>query len=630
MTVANANDVPAPQRRIQGVFDDNSIYAKNLDLRQIGRLLHWMKPYRFYAWSAVAMVLLSAIFAVLAPTVISRVFLDDIVLHSPGHGFSDFGQKALNHWIIATFAIPPLAAACVQYMAWVLLWAFFSRGFGVTFGRAILNTLRDLRCDLFEHLERLPSSFYDRVAVGRVMTRVANDVETLFELFSGFGQLIGQFVPFFIAMAIMLSLSPKLTLALMPFIPITGVFTWYFRTLSRPLYRAIRMTVSRLNENLQENLSGMEVVQLYGREKINFERYSAINGDNRLTEVKALNIESFYGPFIDGMNFFAMATIIWLGGHYALNGTMTVGTVFLFTQFLDMLFRPIVAMGEQWNVVFRAMASGERIFQALDWMKSLQEPEHPVPLPADLRGSVEFRHLTFGYRPEHPILEDVSFNIRPGERIAIVGPTGSGKTSLMRLLCRFYDVAPGEIFLDGIDIMQVRPSDIRKRIGVVLQDFHIFSGTVYDNIALGDPRVTREVAERAAKLVHAHPFIQSLPQGYDTPLNERGRNLSHGQRQLLAFARVLAMNPEVLVLDEATASIDTETEVVIQDALRRLTEGRTSVIIAHRLQTIKDAHRIVVLTEGRVREIGTHEELIAKEDGVYRTLYELQFQEAAL
>jgi len=628
MSAAGSSAAETP-RRLQGAFDDDSIYAKSFDVKQVFRLLRWMRPYRRLAISAIVMVLLSATFAVLAPTVISRVFLDDIVLHQTGGGFSDFGQKALNRWIAVTFAIPPLAAACVQFMTWVLLWSTLSRGYGVALGRAILNTLRDLRCDLFEHLEHLPSSFYDRVAVGRVMTRVANDVETLFELFTGFGQLIGQFVPFFVAMAIMVALSPRLTLELLPFLPITGFFTWYFRRMSRPIYRDIRMTISRLNENLQENLSGMEVVQLYGRENINFRRYSAINGDNRVNEVKALNIESFYGPIIDGMNFLAMAAILWIGGHYVLHAELTVGSLFLFTQFLDMLFRPIAALGEQWNVVFRAMASGERIFQALDWMEALHEPEHPVPLPADLGGAVEFRHLTFGYTPAHPILEDVSFAIKPGERIAIVGPTGSGKTSLIRLLCRFYDVSHGMVFLDGIDIMNVRPADIRRRVGVVLQDFHIFSGTVYDNIALGNPDITREVAERAARLVHADPFIRMLPLGYDTPLDERGRNLSHGQRQLLAFARVLAMNPEVLVLDEATASIDTETELLIQDALRRLTEGRTSIIIAHRLQTIKDAHRIVVLSEGRVREIGTHEELIAA-NGVYRTLYELQFQDGVL
>ncbi|MEJ0026225.1 MAG: ABC transporter ATP-binding protein [Rhizomicrobium sp.] len=625
MTDATVTTAP---RRPKGAFDDD-VYGKSLDVGQVRRLLHWMKPYRAQAIGSLVLALLAAIAAIMAPTVMSRVLVDGIVLKHQGPELADLGQEAFNRWIAASLGTTPLIAACIQYMLWILLAAGLGRGFGILFGRATLNTLRDLRCDLFEHLEHLPSSFYDRVAVGRVMTRVANDVETLFELFAGFGQLAGQFVPFFVAITIMVTLSPTLTLELLPVLPVAGFFTWMFRRMSRPLYRIIRMTVSRLNENLQENLSGIEVVQLYGREKINFQRYSAINNENRASEGKALTIESFYGPFIDGMNYIGIAVIVWFGGRLVLHQQMTVGTLLLFTQFLDMLFRPIVAMGEQWNIVFRAMASGERIFQALDWNEALKQPEHPTPLPPDLHGKVEFRHLTFGYVPEHPILKDVSFDIRPGERIAIVGPTGSGKTSLIRLLCRFYDVPDGSIFLDDIDIMQIKPSDIRTRIGVVLQDFHIFSGTVYDNIALNDPAITRDVAERAAKLVHADPFIRALPQGYDTPLNERGRNLSHGQRQLLAFARVLAMNPEVLVLDEATASIDTETELVIQDALLKLTEGRTSVIIAHRLQTIKDAHRIVVLTEGRVREIGTHAELIAR-GGLYRTLYELQFQEAAL
>jgi len=433
--MTDATALAQSPRRLKGAFDED-VYGKNLDVGQLSRLLRWMRPYRGQAFGSLVLVLLAAVASIMAPTVMSRVLVDGIVLAHRGPELADLGQETFNHWIAVTFSVTPLNAACIQYMFWVLLAAALGRGFGILFGRATLNTLRDLRCDLFEHLEHLPSSFYDRVAVGRVMTRVANDVETLFELFAGFGQLAGQFVPFFVAITIMLTLSPTLTVELLPVIPIAGLFTWLFRRMSRPLYRIIRMTVSRLNENLQENLSGIEVVQLYGREKINFERYSAINNENRATEVKALTIESFYGPFIDGMNYIGIAAIVWFGGHLVLRGDMTVGVLLLFTQFLDMLFRPVVAMGEQWNIVFRAMASGERIFQALDWTEALREPEHPTPLPATLSGKVEFRHLTFGYIPEHPILKDVTFTINPGERIAIVGPTGSGKTSLIRLLCR--------------------------------------------------------------------------------------------------------------------------------------------------------------------------------------------------
>jgi ATP-binding cassette subfamily B protein len=271
------------------------------------------------------------------------------------------------------------------------------------------------------------------------------------------------------------------------------------------------------------------------------------------------------------------------------------------------------------------MASGERIFQALDWDEKIHEPATPTPLPARLRGEVEFRHVDFGYDPNTPVLRDVSFDIRPGEKLAIVGPTGSGKSTLIRLLGRFYDFADGQIFLDGIDLNQIHTHDLRRRVGVVLQDFHIFSGTIYDNIALGDPAISRERAVSAARTVNADEFIRSLPDGYDTVLSERGQNLSQGQRQLLAFARVLASDPEILVLDEATASIDTETELLIQDALRKLTAGRTSILIAHRLQTIQEADRVLVLHHGRVEEIGTHEELLARR-GLYYTLHTLQFQ----
>ncbi|HEY4344156.1 MAG TPA: ABC transporter ATP-binding protein [Parvibaculum sp.] len=619
---APVKDAPAKD---YSVFEDD-IDIRKFEMRLIWRLTRWIAPYRGQMLLALLLVLLAASAAVLAPVVISRVVVDGILLPASSGHAPDFGQKALAAWLNAATGLHPLVVACGLYAVWTALWSIFGHGFRITLARAVLKGLRDLRRDLFAHLEHLPSSFYDRVSVGRVMTRLTNDIETLFELLAGFGVLLGEFVPFFVAITIMLALNPTLTFELLAILPLAAVATWIFRVYSRTVYRAARSSVSRLNENLQENLSGIEVVQLYGRERINYETYSAINRENRDQENRAVAIESYYGPAMDSMAFVSMAVIIWFGGHHVLGGTATLGSIILFAQFADMLFRPIVAMGEQWNVVFRAMASCERIFQALDWDEALKAPAVPTPLPADLTGKVEFRHLNFGYAPGSPILKDVSFTIAPGEKVAIVGPTGSGKTSLIRLLCRFYDVPPVSILIDGVDIMDVEPAEIRRRVGVVLQDFHIFSGSVYDNIALGNPSITRADAERAAKLVHADAFISTLPQGYETPLTERGRNLSHGQRQLLAFARVLAMNPEVLILDEATASIDTETELVIQDALTKLTEGRTSIIIAHRLQTIREAHRIVVLTQGEVREIGTHEELIAK-GGTYKTLYELQVQD---
>ena len=308
---------------------------------------------------------------------------------------------------------------------------------------------------------------------------------------------------------------------------------------------------------------------------------------------------------------------------------MTLGGVILFTRFMNMLFTPVVTLGEQLNVLFRAMASGERIFQALDWDEQIHEPETPAQLPPRLQGKIEFRHLSFGYTEDAPILGDVSVVIEPGVKLAIVGPTGSGISTMIRLLGRFYDFPRNMIFLDDIDLNDLRSHDVRTRIGVVLQDFHIFSGSILDNIILRNPNISRERAVQAAKSVNAHPFIDELPMGYDTPLVERGANLSQGQRQLLAFARVLAADPEILILDEATASIDTETELLIQDGLHKLMQGRTSILIAHRLQTIQEADKVLVLHHGVVRELGTQEELLALR-GLYYTLHELQFQDVTI
>jgi ATP-binding cassette subfamily B protein len=317
--------------------------------------------------------------------------------------------------------------------------------------------------------------------------------------------------------------------------------------------------------------------------------------------------------------------ILWVGGGSVLQEQISLGSVILFTQFIDMFIRPIRVLGMQYNILFRAMASAERIFQALDWHEQVREPAQPAQLPERIQGKLEFRHLNFGYDSSQ-VLKDVSLTIAPGEKLAVVGPTGSGKSTLIRLLGRFYDFPNGTIFLDDIDLNQLNSSEVRRRIGVVLQDFHIFSGSILDNIMLGNPNISREQAIAAAEAVNANEFIEKLPQGYDTPLVERGQNLSQGQRQLLAFARVLASDPEILVLDEATASIDTETEQLIQKALQSIMEGRTSILIAHRLQTIQEADRILVLKDGEVKELGSHDELMA-EKGVYYTLNQLQFQD---
>lgn len=613
------------QRRDYAMFDAE-ISGAVLNLSLLKRLLGWMRPYRITFAISAGLILIASTLQVLLPVIISLVVIDHIIRGTVGSTTPDLGMVELTDWLATTLGAHPLVAACVLYALIYSGWAILSHAHRMTLISSVINGLRDLRLDLFAHLETRPSSFYDRVAVGRVMTRVTNDIEALYELLRGIGALVGEFVPFFVALGIMLSIDVQLTVILLLVLPIMGTVTYYFRRATRKLFRMVRMTLSSLNQNMQENLAGMQVVQLSDRQQQNLERYTSINQDNRDYETKSARIETLYGAFTDSMAHIALGVIIWYGAGAVVQTQISLGEMILFTRFIDMLFHPIVVLGEQTNVLFRAMASGERIFQALDWDEIIHEPEVPAILPERLRGELEFRHLNFGYDANVQILHDVTFTIPPGEKLAIVGPTGSGKSTLIRLLSRFYDFDDKQIFLDGIDLNRIHSRDLRKRIGVVLQDFHIFSGTIYDNIALGDPGISRETAALAARRVNAHGFISALPDGYDTVLSERGQNLSQGQRQLLAFARVLAADPEILVLDEATASIDTETELLIQDALRTLTANRTSILIAHRLQTIQEADRVLVLHHGRVKELGTHEELLAAQ-GLYYTLHSLQFQE---
>ncbi len=597
-----------------------------LNVHLLGRLMRWLKPYRWSLTVSSVLVLITSTLQILMPIIISLVAIDHIIRGESDADTPDFGLIELNSWLADGSGLHPLIVACLMYGVIQIAWAFTGHAHRMTLIGAVINGLRDLRRDLFVHLETRPSSFYDRVAVGRVMTRVTNDVEALYELLRGLGTLIGEFVPFFVALTVMLAIDVQLTLMLLLALPILGLVTYYFRRLTRELFRKVRQTLSALNQNMQENLAGLQVVQLSDRQDYNLKRYTDINEENRDYELRSARVETLYGAFNDSLAHIAIGVILWYGASQVAKLDMTLGEVVLFTQFIGMLFHPVVVLGEQTNILFRAMASGERIFQAIDWDEKIHEPEQPVALPRRLEGEVKFNDVHFAYDVGPPVLHGVTFTIQPGEKLAIVGPTGSGKSTLIRLLGRFYDFDDGQIYLDGVDLNHIHSRDLRRRVGVVLQDFHIFSGSIYDNIALGNPEITMERAIAAATTVNAHDFIASLPDGYETPLTERGQNLSQGQRQLLAFARVLAADPEILVLDEATANIDTETELLIQDALRRLTAGRTSILIAHRLQTIQEADRVLVLNHGRIEELGSHEELLAA-GGLYATLHSLQFQD---
>ena len=617
----------APRLRDHAVFDAE-LPGKSMSARDFKRILGWTRPHRKTALISLALVVTASFLAVLLPVIITRVVIDGLLIQQPRMSAPDLGLSQLTQIIAQGLQLSTLTAACLLYGGLLILCQIAYHWHRTTLATTVMYALRDLRLDLFSHLERRPSTFYDKVAVGRVMTRITNDVQALFDMLMGLGLLVGEFVPFFIALALMLSIDLELTLYLLIALPVFALLTYVFRMATRQIYRQIRNSLSQLNQNLQENLSGIQVVQLSNREALNLSLYKSINKRNQQQEITAIKLETGYGAFMQNMVNMALAAILWIGGGDVIQETISLGSLILFTQFIDMFIRPIRVLGEQYNVIFRAMASAERIFQALDWDEQIREPKVATALPDRLSGGIRFEALTFGYEPNQPILKNLNLVIAPGEKIAIVGPTGSGKSTLIRLLTRSYDFPDQSIFLDNIDLNHIRSSDVRRRVGVVLQDFHIFAGSVLDNIQLGNPNITREDAIKAARWVQAHDFIQGLPEGYDTKLHERGQNLSQGQRQLLSFARVLASDPEILVLDEATASIDTETEQKIQTALKQLTKGRTAILIAHRLQTIQEADRIVVLKQGEIREVGTHAELMRLQ-GLYYTLTQLQFQDVS-
>lgn len=482
----------------------------------------------------------------------------------------------------------------------------------------------DLRMRLFSHLQRLSVSFFDRNPVGRLVTRVSNDVEVLSEMFSSV--LITFFKDIFMLLGIvivMLRLDLRLALVSFAVIPAIVYVTMYFRIKVRDAFRLVRLRIAKINASLQENISGMRVVQMFARESENYRRFSKINHDYFLANMRQIVIFAIFRPLIEIISAGAIALIIWYGGGQVLLEAISLGTLVAFLSYVQMFFQPIRDLSEKFNTLQAAMASSERIFLLLDSKDMIPEPGKPARI--DVKGEVEFRNVWFSYGAED-VLKDVSFKVKPGESIAIVGATGAGKTSIISLLERFYDVKNGSITIDGTDIRDLGKADLRSLIGLVMQDVFLFAGDVNGNIRLGNDSITEETVKRAAEYANASGFIEKMDGGYSAEVKERGVTLSAGQRQLLSFARALAFEPPILILDEATSNIDTETEALIQDALQRLMKGRTSIVIAHRLSTIQRVNRIIVLHRGRIVEEGTHQELLKKR-GMYYRLYQLQYKE---
>jgi ATP-binding cassette subfamily B protein len=465
------------------------------------------------------------------------------------------------------------------------------------------NVVFDLRCTLFAHLQRLPSSYFDRNPVGRLMTRLTSDVEALNEAFtSGLVVILADLVKLVGIVIILLWMDWRLALVTFAILPPTLFLTWFFRNRMRGAYRRVRRVIARLNAFLQENVTGMPIVQLFSRERSSMQQFRSINQEHRDAQLEAVRYDSIFSALAEMLGSITLAAIVWAGGWGILQGLVSFGTLVAFIEYSSKFFRPVQELSQRYTVMQAAMASAERIFGLLDTEASITSPPAPRRIDGRLRGEIVFENVTFGYKPEEPVLQDVSFRIGPGETVAVVGWTGAGKSTLIRLMVRLYG----------------------RAVGVVQQDHFLFAGTVESNISLGDPAVTSATVREAAAAVHADRFIDRLPGGYGEAVRERGSNFSVGQKQLLSFARAIAFDPAVLVLDEATSSVDPETERQVQQALETLLQGRTSIIIAHRLSTVRGADRILVLHHGRLNEQGSHDELMRVEDGIYRTLYDLQ------
>ncbi len=597
---------------------DEEVLGKAYDSRLMRRLLSYLRPYRRAVGLALLCMLVVSGLQVVGP-LLTKLAVD--LYLAPVSQAPVWGQTHLsrNAWI-------GLTQIAVLYLLVIAL------SLAVDFAGAYLmqwtgqRAMFDLRRQLMEHLQKVDLAFYDRNPVGRLVTRVTTDVDALNELLaSGLVTILGDLLALSLVLLVMFRLSPGLTLVTLAVMPLVILTTWAFRRRVMESYRRIRVAIARINAYLQEHITGMSVVQLFNREHKSLERFAEINRDHLLAFKDAIVAYGWFYPVVEFLAMLALALLLAYGGFRVEAGALTLGVLVAFFQYSLRLFRPIQDLSEKYNLLQAAMAAAERIFNLLDTPVTIQAPPAPRPFP-DGPAEIEFDHVWFAYKDEEWVLKDVTFRIAPGQTVAVVGHTGAGKTTLTSLLLRFYDVQRGAIRIGGVDIREFDPRQLRRQFGIVLQDPHLFVGTIADNIRLGTELITEEDLERAAEQVNLREFIESLPLGLAQPVRERGDGLSTGQKQLVSFARALAHNPRFLILDEATSSVDTDTELRVREALARLVEGRTSIIIAHRLSTIQRADCILVLHKGRLRESGTHQQLLAQR-GIYWKLYQLQFKD---
>ncbi len=586
-------------------FHEEQELGKVYDAALMRRLLAYLAPYKGKVAVGLVLLIASSMIGLLGPILV-KIGIDDYIAVGRIDGL----------WIIALiYAAGLVAHFFIQYTQIMIL------------QKVAQSAMYDLRRDIFTRLQSLPVRFFDRNPVGRLVTRVVGDVDVLNDMFAaGVVTIIGDILTLMGIIGVLLLLDWQLALITFTVLPIMFVGMMLFKLKAREAFRKIRTRIAKINSFMQEQISGMTVVQSFTQEERSFRKFDGANREHMEANIQAVLYYAIFWPAVNIVLSAATALILWFGGAQIIGGALTFGVLVAFIQYAERFFRPIADLSEKYNVLQQAMASSERIFKLLD-----TEPD-PEPALIDMvpltkvKGSIEFKNVWFAYDGEEFVLKDLSFNVEPGQKVAIVGATGAGKSSIINVLTRFYPIQKGQILLDGADISKLPLCRLRREIGVVQQDVFIFSGSISDNISLDDAEIGEELIHQAAKLVNASPFIERYPNGYGTFATERGNIFSVGQKQLLSFARALAFNPGILVLDEATANIDTETEILIQEGLQRLIASRTSLVIAHRLSTIKEVDKILVMHRGRLVEEGNHEELLAKR-GIYHKLYQLQYRE---